>query len=246
MGWGRSSPPWTPVVAIVRYRKPNIQRPHPPHWERAKVLKLVIPQYPDPLKDLPFNLTCEKNTMYKDLNKKTGLHQYEKVMVRLIKKRLDSSRMVAVLHRNRTTREDEFEANLLIHKEGMTLRSYTDNLVIEAVKETQFEPITSLFVSQQSLIFSEEPKVAFLLKAVRKMPTFTLLAAIVDGSFLSVSQLNWYSRLPSLDVMRAQLCSSLSSLGSQLTNVLTHHPSELSRCLDERQKAVNAPPSDST
>ena len=75
---------------------------------------------------------------------------------------------------------------------------------------------------------------------------FSIIAAIVDGRFLSVSQLNWYSQLPSLDVMRAQLCSTLSSLGSQLTNVLTYHPSELTRCLDEHQKAVNAPSSDST
>jgi hypothetical protein len=52
---------WQTSLQFVRFRKRiNIQRPAPPHYERAKVLKVCQPYYLDPRKGLSLADLCEK------------------------------------------------------------------------------------------------------------------------------------------------------------------------------------------
>lgn len=52
---------WQTSLQFVRFRKRiNIQRPAPPHFERAKVLSVCKPYYLNPRKGMSLTDLCEK------------------------------------------------------------------------------------------------------------------------------------------------------------------------------------------
>lgn len=58
----------------------------------------------------------------------------------------------------------------------------------------------------------------------------------MDGRLLTKNQLLWCSTLPSLDILRAELCSILSSSMQRLSQNLIHHQQNLSWSLEEHIK----------
>ena len=141
-----------------------------------------------------------------------------------------------------------------------------------ALAGTDLEPLLRLHVVRTSYLVFQEPDVAKMFKIAKKMPTFVLLgmlvclflnqifywleiffpshldgtytAGVMEGRLLTKSQLVWCSTLPSLDLLRAELCSILSASTSRLSQNLTYHQQDLSRSLQEHAKLMAAPAAD--
>ena len=62
-----------------------------------------------------------------------------------------------------------------------------------------------------------------LLKLEKRLPYFTILAAVVEDRILSVADLKAAAELPSLDLMRATLVQSLGAHSQNLTRNLAYH-----------------------
>lgn len=126
-----------------------------------------------------------------------------------------------------------------------------------ALTGTELEPVLQLHVGSTAYMCCKDNNVPKFLKFTRKMPTYVLLGwfhtkfvynfnffltlsmldslligAVLEGRLLTKSQLLWVSTLPSIDMLRAELCSILSSSTSQLSQNLTHHQQTLSRSLE--------------
>lgn len=72
---------------------------------------------------------------------------------------------------------------------------------------------------------------------------YSFLAGIIQDKLMSKNELVEYSKLPSLDVARSQLCSVLQSAGSSIVGQLNQSQQLLVSHLDKHIEIQNSPPS---
>lgn len=59
---------------------------------------------------------------------------------------------------------------------------------------------------------------------------------VVQGRLLTKTQLQWAATLPNIDMLRAELCSILSSSSSHLSQTLMSHQQTLVQSLEQHAK----------
>jgi len=119
------------------------------------------------------------------------------------------------------------------------------NIIKMALAGTEFEPILRLHVGSTCYLCCKNFEVAKLLKLLKKMPTHILLGAMVQGRLLTRAQLTWCSSLPDISILRAELCSILSSSSSNISQNLMHHQQNLSMSLTSLASSASNSSSDS-
>lgn len=208
---------WQPMLLFARngsHRRVNLQRPRPPHYQRALLEALVKPKYPKPIENfLPLSRKCLKKEEA-EIKAYRPDNPYENLLAEHLKQLFKESRLIAICHRNMFEKEEQFGINIRFKREGMILKNSSKHTLKIAIANTKYEPILQLFSLHQTIIFSAEPKVDLLLKILKKTPKLILMAGIVDGYFASVTHLNDYCRLQDLETARAELVSVLN-LGAQ-------------------------------
>ncbi|XP_055640637.1 39S ribosomal protein L10, mitochondrial [Toxorhynchites rutilus septentrionalis] len=217
-----------PLVCSKRFRgKINIQRPRQPHYDRARVLDLVKPIYKKP--DLIAPCLEESRADVKEQNK----NPYEQIIAREIRNWLNHSKMIAFVHLNSIKQEDFFKVQVALHRHQMSIKVYTKSVIRQAVDDTKYEAISSLFDTKTALVFCpDESKIRQLLNIFKKTPQFILLAGIIHGQFLSKNEFVNYGSLPDLTTTRAQLAAVLDSAGSKIVSDLQCHQNQLVSMLD--------------
>ncbi|KAK9510211.1 hypothetical protein O3M35_005044 [Rhynocoris fuscipes] len=218
---------WSPAFCAQRFKRINVQRPKAPHFERAKYLALLRPQFKeDPSEYLPPSLKCRKK---QELEKNTVREEnpFEKILAKEMFDLFEKSKLVAFLHRNPILGEDEFQAKIKFKRENMDIRVYSRHTAKLAFEGTRYEPVLKLFVTHNSLVLSDEPNVAKLMQILKKIPQYILLAAIVDNRLLSVSQLETYVRLKDLTTARAQFAAVLNNAAQNVVMRLNQQQTTL-------------------
>ncbi|PNF29747.1 hypothetical protein B7P43_G11200 [Cryptotermes secundus] len=218
---------WQTSLQFVRFRKRiNIQRPAAPHYEKAKVLKVCKPYYLNPREGMSLADLCEKPIEVQPRNEDVE-NPYERILAREVLNWFNHSRLVAFFHSNPISAEDRFRTNIMLKKQNMYLKQYGKKVMRMALEDTKYEPVLTLFVSRNFMVFSPELQVGKLLKLNRRIPQLILMAAIVDDRFMSVNELVKYSNMPDLKTAQAGLVAVLNAAAVQLTQNLTHHQQTL-------------------
>lgn len=222
----------SPLLQFQRYRgKINIQRPRQPHYERARVIAVTTPRYPEP----PKTATC-----FEKRKRQVQENPYNDIIAREVRNWLESSKMVAIFHLNSINSDDFFDARVMLHKQNMSLKMYGRKIVEKAVEGSRFEAILPLFDQQPCIVFSPEAKVAQLLKTTRKVPQMLLLAGIVDNTLLSRNEFMDYAKLPGLQAAQAELVHTLNMGASTLVQNLEAHQNNFVNVLDVYAKSAES------
>ncbi|KAF7287160.1 mitochondrial ribosomal protein L10 [Rhynchophorus ferrugineus] len=223
----------TPLIQIKRFRgKINIQRPRAPHFERAKYLALTKPWFLSQKgKDI-----CEKLNTKKKAEQE--FNPFQNIIAHELYKSLNTSKLVTFCHYNPMTKEDEFNAYVMLHKEGMHFKKVGKETVSLAVKGTHYETILDFYISHNMIIFSPEPKIKKLLKILRKFPQLIPLAAIYENKLISKDELIYYSEIPDLQAAQALFVQTLNNVGSHLLSNLNSHQTTLVSHLQQRSKQL--------
>lgn len=224
-----------PLVCFKRFRgKINIQRPRPPHYERARVLDVVKPIYKKP----DFNAPCVEAGRTKAAQEVEN--PYERIIAREVRNWLDHSKMVAFIHLNSIKQEDFFKVQVALHRHQMSVKIYGKSIIRQAVEGTQFEAIQPLFDVKTALIFCpDESKIRQLLAVLKKTPQFVLMAGIIQGQFLSKKEFMGFASLPDLTTARAQLAAVLESAGAKIVSDLECHQNQLVNVLESYVRHEN-------
>ncbi|XP_020711247.2 39S ribosomal protein L10, mitochondrial [Athalia rosae] len=219
-------PPRQLIVQPKRFRgKINIQKPKPPHYERARVMKFVEPVYASWKRGKSLDELCKKPDQ-------VGFPKPDNPLERIIAREaynwLSSSRMVAFFHLNPMTTDDRFKLAVALKKVNMYIKVYGRDTLAIAVENTPYKAILQLFISHNIIVFSPEPNVKQLLKIVRKVPSVVLMAGILDGKFVDKKEFVNYASLGDLTAVRTGLVQVLQNAGGvNLNRQLTHHQSLL-------------------
>jgi len=254
---------WTPSTTAIRWRtrKPNIQRPIPDHYVKAKYLAALAPIYPEPLANVPWYDAC--GNLLKNKKTEAEEHPYEKLLANKVYNHFAESQVIAVLHENPTKAYEKMQVmniktlqRFVNYLNFLQIRHLLDghdmrfvyankNIIKMALAGTEFEPMLRLHVGSTCYLCCKNLEVTKLLKLLKKMPTHILLGAMVQGRLLTRSEVAWCSTLPDISILRAELCSILSSSSSNLSQNLMHHQLNLSQSLASLASSTSSNSSDS-
>lgn len=227
----------SPFLLLKRFRgKINIQRPRAPHYERAKVIAVTTPIYPEKKQVKP----CLDNKLRQ--MKTTLENPYEVIIAREVKNWFNHSKMIGIFHLNPISAEDFFKARVAFHKNGMELKKYGKSIMDRALTDSKYEATLELFSSKTCIIFStESKKVSTMLKIAKKVPQMHLLSGVVEDRLLSKNEFTEYANMPDITMMRAQFVSVLNMASSQLVQNLESHQSHLVTLLDAHVRVNQVP-----
>ncbi|XP_045458772.1 39S ribosomal protein L10, mitochondrial [Melitaea cinxia] len=232
----------TPVSLIVakRFRgKINVQKPRKPHFEKQLLIDISKPYYGPPKNSVPEITLCA------NINKKSYKREIDNPFERILAKEcldwFNTSKMVVFLHVNSISMEDKTPVFAALKKNDMHLRTYGKKIVSMATKGTRYEVINQLFTSHQNIIFGQPENAAKMFKILRKAPQLVVMGGIIEDRLISKNDLVEYSKLPSLDIVRSQLCSVLQSAGSCLVGQLNQNQQMLVSHLEKHVEIQKAP-----
>ncbi|KAH8262839.1 hypothetical protein KR044_000825, partial [Drosophila immigrans] len=228
----------SPLLQFLRYRgKINIQRPKEPHYERARVIAVTQPKYPEP----PKALNC-----FQSRAQRMGTqleNPYNAIVAREVRNWLDHSRLVAVFHLNSINSDEIFRVRVQLHKQNMHLKSYGRKIIGQAVTGTAYEAIMPLFHSNHCIVFSpNQQQIGALLRITRKVPQMVLLGGIVESKLLSRNEMMDFGKMPSLQVAQAQLVQTLNQAAGTVVQQLQAHQCNLVKVLDVHAKGTEETP----
>lgn len=249
--------PFTPLIQTKRFRgKINIQKPKPPFFEKAKYLALTKPWYPSIKKSkTPLELCTKGQPPKHARNEEKNI--YQEIVAQEVKFRFFNSKLVVFCHLNPMLGDQKFAAKLQLHRANMYIEQLGRETVRLAVQGTPYEPVLSLYVSENMTIFSPELEIKKLLNIVKKFPelvvlgrcflwvkvTFdynnlTISAGICCNKLVSKDELVHYSTIPNLQTAQASLVQTLNSVGSQLVTNLNSHQTSFVSHLEQRLKQL--------
>lgn len=219
-------------MQFLRYRgKINIQRPKQPHYERARVIAVTQPKYPQP----PKATTCFQSRAQRTATEVEN--PYNAIIAREVRNWLDHSRLVAIFHLNSISADEIFRVRVELHKQNLHLKSYGRKIIGQAVSGTAYENILPLFHSNHCIVFSpDEQRVGALIRITRRVPQMVLLGGIVENKLLSRNELVAFSQMPSLQVAQAQLVQTLNQAAGTVVQQLQAHQVNLVKVLDVHAK----------
>lgn len=225
-----------------RFRgKINIQRPQKTFFRRAVVEAVCAPIYPRRIIVNECREEQERKHLQLDVPSPPEIHPYQDLIARELFQRLDSSKMVIFCHANAHTQQDIFDTRVALHRKDINYKQYGKKLFRLATDGTKFASLQRFFNTQfgcTSFMYSSEIKVAEALEIIGKFRRVIVLCGFVEDRLLDRDQLVEYSRLPNIDIVRAQFANELNSAGSSILNKLQAHPSNLCTMLESRAKML--------
>ncbi|XP_065214325.1 large ribosomal subunit protein uL10m-like [Planococcus citri] len=217
----------------VRYKRVNLRKPRPPHFEAQRIEKFVRVSIPKPYDaDFPQFLKCRK-PLKSIVAEKEEENPYERILANELLELFEKSKMIMFLHANPVCGEDFYRSIKTFKKADMELVQRSKTTVKMAVENSKYLPITSLFHSHTVTLCSAAVQIDVAFKLLKKMPYYILLGGIVNDQFLHRNKLEEYSKLPNLDVVRGQLVHTLNAGSAALANnILNHHQNDFVSLLD--------------
>ncbi|XP_076047376.1 large ribosomal subunit protein uL10m-like [Oratosquilla oratoria] len=147
---------WNPLTQLVRFRTrtPDIRKPIPQHRLRAVALKLTKPVYDKTLNPLlPIKPVKPKII-------KAQENSFERILANEFYQILESSKVVAMVHRNPMGQKEIYKMKLLFHKSKMKYLWYSNTVAKLAMSGTYYEPLLPLYQSHTVTVVIEENSVA--------------------------------------------------------------------------------------
>ncbi|KAL3281183.1 hypothetical protein HHI36_004400 [Cryptolaemus montrouzieri] len=226
-----------PLLQTVRFRgKINVQKPKPPHFERAKYLAISKPWFISKNKDKTSVELCRKNVS----RQKEGIENpLQRIIAQETLTFFQSSKLIGFYHANPMKASEQFKAFAMFKKEGMLLKGYGRKTMEMAVKGTHYEAILDIWIPHTMVVFSPEPKIKELLRITRRFHQLVLIAGVYEGHFMNVEDLTKYSTILNLETAQAMLVHTLNASASKLHRQLNSHQTSLLALLEDRKKQLS-------
>lgn len=225
------------LVQSKRFRgKINIQRPKPPHYERALFNAVTEPIYPK----TPLVVDCRQKQLeiLKIDKTKNNPNQFELILARELRQEFDENEMVLICHMNSQKAYDLFQFKVALHQFGVRVKIHGPRVRRAVLEGHKYENLLKLMDVSHCMLFGHPSSIGDVLKVLKKTRQMILLAGAMSDRILSKDQLVEYSKLPDLQVVRAQFAATLTTAGGQIVNYLQAHQSNLCYLLDAHAKAL--------
>ncbi|XP_059180750.1 large ribosomal subunit protein uL10m [Centropristis striata] len=228
---------WLPLTQSVRHGSKAVTRHRRPmHILKQKLL--AVTRYIPPKHVIP---PGAYPTQTKQVQEDSPL---KLLMTRNLNKVFQDCKMIAVVQNNACKAEDMILLKHKLHKHGISVKFFPNQVVRPFLKDSIYSNMTPLFIGPTVMFVSKEPKVKEMLSTLRGAPQMTLIGACIENTLLSAQGLVSYSKLPSVTSVHGELVSGLTMLTSHTASLLQRHPAHLSALLQQyvkQQSSEDAP-----
>lgn len=210
-------------------RNPNLRKPKEPDYKKKLLLSLIEPFYE---KD-------KRSDSEKCIDWRSARVYVPHPLIVMLKddcvKEL-RSKFIYLFHMNSISEFNFNELRKDFLRKNIFLRNYTPEVMELAIKDSKFLNLIQFFKHYSCFAFSETEKLDEVSKLCKESDRITLLGGIFENRILNLQQLEQYKKLGNLDMVRGQLCNTLSTHSTQLSSTLTYHTKELAFNLNNYAK----------
>lgn len=206
------------------------KRPREPDFEKKLLLAVMEPSFRTD--SSPQSVKCAQK-MQERHEKQKEIHPYVLLQADQCRQELESP-FVYLFHINPTKSEELRKIKISMLKNEIHFRQYSIQVLETAMHGTRFSSLADILVYYGVFCFSHKNRLPFLNKLTKKHPNLILLGAIAENRVMNKEQLTEYTNLPSIDVLRAQLCHTLSTPSTAIHSSLGYHLTDLSSSLQRR------------
>ncbi|CAN9508769.1 unnamed protein product [Ophioblennius macclurei] len=223
---------WLPHAHGVRHGSKAVTRHRRPmHILKQKLI--AVTRYVPPPRGAP-----------PDAYARDTLQRLEETPVMAIMKRkvqtlFEDCKMIAVVQNNNSKSEDMILFKHRLHKHGISVKFFPNQVMRSFVKDSPFGNMAPLFTGPTVLLVCQELKVKEMLTSLRSSPQMTLLGACIENTLLSSQGVASFSKLPSATVVQGELVSGLTAMTARTASMLQRHPAHLSALLQQYVKQQN-------
>ncbi|MBF0189019.1 MAG: 50S ribosomal protein L10 [Magnetococcales bacterium] len=169
-------------------------------------------------------------------------NQKEQVIAE-VRSGLETSSVAYVTHYRGLNVDEMTELRSKMRETGAKMRVVKNTLTKRAIKGTDFEPITDLLEGPTAITWSDDPAgpAKVLTEFAKDHDKLVVLGGVLDGNALQVSEIEALAKLPSREVLLAQLMGVMNGPVQGIVNVLSAVPGGFVRALDQiRQQKEEA------
>ena len=138
------------------------------------------------------------------------------------------------------------ELRIELKKGDAEFRVAKNTLLRKAVQGTSFEPMAEFFKGTTAIAVSDEDPVSVakaLVEFAKTNPKLEIRGGVLDGKMVTLNELTALSKLPSRDVLLAQLLSCMQAVPTSFVRVLAGVPQKMLYLLqagkDQKEQTEN-------
>ena len=115
-----------------------------------------------------------------------------------------------MLHYNDLSSQDWNDLRIKLDKHDITIKVVPTKISRKSLTDTSFVNLSPLLRGPTALAFSNKPCINDLLSVLKTESKLYLLGGVVDNELMTPKSIESYSKLPSRDVVHAQLVVNLT------------------------------------
>ncbi|KAM4623096.1 large ribosomal subunit protein uL10m [Discoglossus pictus] len=218
---------WLPSLQCVRHGSKAVTRHRKAmHFERQKLMALT--EYIAPKPAVPERCIIPRTKP----NTKGEDGPLERLLCSQLDTVLRECKMVAVFQSNAVGAEDMLHLRHRLLKHDIHLKHFPNQVVRKTIAQSPLRAMLPLFIGKTFLMVSHQVKVKEMLQCSRSLSQVQLLGAYIENRLLSRHGVLNYSKLPTKEVLQAELLGTLTLMASQTSSLLTQHSVQLCSLLE--------------
>ena len=152
-------------------------------------------------------------------------------LVAELQQTLADTTLLVVTHQNGLSVEETTALRHQMREAGAGFKVTKNRLAKIALKGTQFEPLSNMFIGPTAIAVSEDPVAAARVAVdfAKGNDKLTILGGALGDKALDVDAVNALAKLPSLDELRGKLVGLLQAPASKIVGVLQAPGGQLAR-----------------
>ena len=167
----------------------------------------------------------------------------KKILIESLHEMFNQVSLIVVTHQTGLTVSESTALRVKIREVGAGFKVTKNRLTKLALKGTDYESISDLFVGPTAIAYSIDPIAAAkaVVEYAKKNNKLAVIGGSMDGNRLDRLQIEALAELPSLDVLRSQLLGVVNGPAQKLATLLQTPASQLARVLNaysEQDQAV--------
>lgn len=148
----------------------------------------------------------------------------KKLIVEEIKDKISKSKSIAFVDYRGLNVETDTKMRKMFKEQGGEYKVYKNRLVLKALESLGIELNGNLLEGTTAVVFSYQDEVSALkalMQSIKEYKVLSVKFGIVDGKVASKEEIEKLSKLPSKEVLVAQLLSMLNAPARNLVSVLS-------------------------
>ncbi len=155
-----------------------------------------------------------------------------------VKDELQKASTVIAVNRSYGITVDEItKLRKSMHEEGANLRVLKNTLARIAIKDSHLDVLKDMFSGPTAVAYSDNPvgMAKALAEFVKTNDKMSILGGVMDGAFITESQINALATIPSMDELKSKIVGLFNAVATKLARTVKEPGAKIVRVIAAKQ-----------